>query len=242
LYRDAGIPAARGTHVRVELNGRDLGFYVLMEAMNKSFLKRELGNGNGNLYEGETRDIDQRLDQENGDDTSQKDLKALVSATKSPADERMSKLKTVLDVDEFASFLAMEMLTAGLDGYTFNRNNFRIYHHPKTDKMIFLPHGLDATFGSASFKPPMGSLLVKALWELPEFQAQYQARLGELAERVWRVEALTNQINVTIAKLTAANPAKTFVAQLEKEAKTLRYQIEQQQRFIDAELKRSARE
>src|SRR5688500_10600020 len=38
LYRDAGIPAARGAHVRVRFNGRDLGFYVLVEAMNKGFL------------------------------------------------------------------------------------------------------------------------------------------------------------------------------------------------------------
>src|SRR5688572_1942159 len=117
LYREAGIPAARGTHVKVRLNGRDLGIYVLVEAMNKGFLKRELGNGGGNLYEGETKDIDQKLDQENGDDTSQADLKALVTAAKAPLSERMAKVKSVLDVDQFASFLAMEMLTANIDGY-----------------------------------------------------------------------------------------------------------------------------
>jgi spore coat protein CotH len=242
LYRDAGIPAARGTHVRVQFNGRDLGYYVLVEAMNKGFLKRELGNGGGNLYEGETRDIDQKLDQENGDDTSQSDLKALVAAAKVPAGERLSKLQTVLDVDQFASFLAMEMLTAGIDGYTFNRNNYRVYHHPKTDKLIFLPHGLDATFGSASFKPPTGSLLVKALWELPEFQQKYTARLSELADKVWRVDVLTNRVNAAVAKLVAASPARGGSDQLEKEAKALRYQIEQQERFIRAELKRVARE
>jgi len=40
LFRDAGVPAARVTHARVTLNGRDLGFYVLIEAMNKTFLKQ----------------------------------------------------------------------------------------------------------------------------------------------------------------------------------------------------------
>jgi len=242
LYRDAGIPAARGTHVRVRLNGRDLGFYVLVEAMNKSFLKRELGNGGGNLYEGETKDIDQKLDQENGDDLSQNDLKALVTAARATASERLSKLQAVLDVDQFTSFLAMEMLTADIDGYTFKRNNYRVYHHPKTDKLMFLPHGLDATFGSASFKPPTGSLLVKALWELPEFQHQYNARLGELADKVWRVDVLTNRVNAAVAKLVAAAPSRAVADQLEKEAKALRYQIEQQERFIQAELKRVSRE
>lgn len=242
LYRDAGIPAARGTHVRVRFNGRDLGFYMLVEAMNKGFLKREVGNGGGNLYEGETKDIDQKLDQENGDDTSQSDLKALVAAAKAPANERLSKIQAVLDVDQFTSFLAMEMLTAGIDGYAFNRNNYRVYHHPKTDKLMFLPHGLDATFGSASFKPPTGSLLVKALWELPEFQQKYTTRLGELADKVWRVEVLTNRVNAAVAKLVTAAPARAVAEQLEKEAKALRYQIEQQERFIKAELKRADRE
>jgi spore coat protein H len=242
LYRDAGIPAARGAHVRVQLNGRDLGFYMLVEAMNKGFLKRELGNGGGNLYEGETKDIDQKLDQENGDDTSQNDLKALVRAVKALAGERFSKVQAVLDVDQFTSFLAMEMLTAGIDGYTFKRNNYRIYHHPKTDKLMFLPHGLDATFGSASFKPPTSSLLVKALWELPEFQQQYNARLGELADKIWRVDVLTNRVNAAVAKLVAAAPTRAVADQLEKEAKALRYQIEQQEHFIRSELKRAVRE
>ena len=240
LYRDAGIPAARGTHVKVELNGRDLGFYVLVEAMNKSFLKREFGNGGGNLYEGETKDIDQKLDQENGDDESQNDLKALVAAARSPASERMAKMRAVLDVDQFTSFLVMEMLTADIDGYSFNRNNYRIYHHPKTEKLLFLPHGLDATFGSASFKPPTNSIVVNALWDQPEFQKKYQARLGELAEKVWRVETITNRVNSAIAKLVAASPA--LAEPLEKEAKRLRYQIEQQQRFIEAQFKRPSQD
>jgi spore coat protein CotH len=239
LYREAGIPAARITHVRVELNGRDLGFYVLAEAMNKNFLKREFGHGSGNLYEGETKDIDQRLDQENGDDTSQSDLKALALAAQAPAAQRMTKLRSLLDVDEFASFLAMEMLTAGIDGYTFTRNNYRIYHHPKTDKMMFVPHGLDATFGSASFKPPTNSIVVRALWELPEFQQQYRARLAELAKKVWRVDDLTNRVNTAIGRLTAARADRAFASSLEEEGRRLRYQIEQQYRFIQAELKQT---
>ena len=242
LFRDAGIPAARCTHVRVELNGRDLGFYVLAEAMNKGFLKRELGNGSGNLYEGEGRDIDQKLDQENGDDKSQNDLKALVAAAKAPAGERLSRLGALLDVDQFTSYLVMEMLAASIDGYAFNRNNYRVYAHPKTGRMVFLPHGLDATFGSASFKPPTNSIVVKALWDLPDFQQKYHARLEELSAKVWRVDVATNRVNAAVAKLAAAMPDPAAVAQLQKEAKTLRYQIEQQARFVDAELKRTARE
>jgi hypothetical protein len=45
-----------------------------------------------------------------------------------------------------------------------------------------------------------------------------------------------------MARLTAAAPTPAASTEFEKQAKTLRYQIEQQQRFIEAELKHGARE
>ena len=53
LFRDAGLPAARVTQARVQLNGRDLGLYVVVEAMNRGFLKRHFKTPHGNLYEGD---------------------------------------------------------------------------------------------------------------------------------------------------------------------------------------------
>src|SRR5690242_11446987 len=64
-YADAGIPAPRITQARVELNGRDLGRYVVSEAINKSFLHRHFGNDAGNLYEADFRDINRGLKQAN---------------------------------------------------------------------------------------------------------------------------------------------------------------------------------
>ena len=163
-----------------------------------------------------------------------------MTAAKATLSERMAKIKSELYVEQFASFLAMEMLTANIDGYSFNRNNYRVYHHPKTDKLVFLPHGLDATFGSASFKPPTNSIVVRALWEMPEFQQTFRTRLGELAEKVWRVESITNQVHGAMARLTTLSPA--LAAPLAQEAKRLVYQVEQQQRFIESEFKRGSNE
>src|SRR3954463_6844764 len=84
LFRDAGVPSARVTHCRVRLNGQDLGLYVAIEAMNKRFLKRFFKNTEGNLYEGYLRDINTRLDQDNGSDTSQSDVRALLKACRTP--------------------------------------------------------------------------------------------------------------------------------------------------------------
>lgn len=238
LFREAGLPSARVAIVLVQFNGRELGYYNLVEGVNKGFLKREFGHAGGNLYEGETRDIDQLLDQENGDDKSQQDLRALAAAARQPVAIRLEKLRQVLDLDQFSRFLAMEMLVSSVDGYTFMRNNYRIYHQPKSGRMLFMPHGLEATFGNASFKPPQGSLLVKALWELPEFRRDYVARLRELESKVWRVEVLTNRLADLTDKLVQAAPDRATTLQVEEESRKLRFQILQHPRLLAEELQR----
>ncbi len=242
LFHDADLPAARVASVRVQLNGRELGFYNLVEGVNKSFLKREFGFAGGNLYEGETKDIDQHLDQENGDDVSQKDLLALVAAARAPRADRLMKISAVLDVDQFARYLALEMLLGSVDGYAFTKNNYRVYHQPKTGRMLFMPHGLDATFGKTVVTPPQDSLLVKALWELPEFEKNYRASLQELEAKVWLVETLTNRLGALAQKLVAAAPDRATATQIEDEARKLRVQIVQQPELIAAELQRAGME
>jgi hypothetical protein len=100
LFRDAGVPAARVTHARVVLNGRELGFYVLAEAMNKAFLREHFDNPYGSLYEGYAKDIDQVLDQDSGPPGDQMDRQALVAAAQSPASERWYQLRQTLNVND----------------------------------------------------------------------------------------------------------------------------------------------
>ena len=241
LFHDAGLPAARVASVRVQLNGRELGFYNLVEGVNKGFLKREFGFAGGNLYEGETKDIDQHLDQENGDDFSQKDLLDLAAAARAPRADRLTKLSAALDVDQFARFLAMEMLLGSVDGYAFTKNNYRVYHQPKTGRMLFMPHGLDATFGKATVTPPPGSLIVNALWELPEFQKSYRTSLQELAAKVWQVETLTNRLAALTRKLITAAPDRAIAAQVEEESRKLRGHILRHPELIAAELPKAGK-
>ena len=207
LFRDAGLPAARVTHAFVQLNGRDLGLYVLIEAMNKEFLRQHFRSARGNLYEGYTQDIDQQLDQDSGKGTDQSDRKRLLEVTKiTDPRTRWERLQKVLDVDEFISFVALEMFVGHTDGYTLNRNNYRLYHDPFSDRFVFITHGLDWGFSDTgrALRAPLNSIVTKAVLETPEGLSRYRGSLGTLYTNVFKLSVLTNRLNEVAAKLTVA--------------------------------------
>jgi spore coat protein H len=239
LFRDAGLPAARVTHAFVELNGRDLGLYVLIEAMNRDFLRQHFRSVRGNLYEAYTQDIDQQLDQDAGKPSDQADRKKLVEVAKIPdAAERWEKLHQILDVDEFLSFLALEMFVGHTDGYAMNRNNYRLYHDPYSDRFVFITHGLDWGFSNPglSIWPPLNSILVRAVLDSPQGKARYAARVSELLTNALNATTLTNRVAEMASKLKAAARTPAEAAEWSNEAAGLRDRIVQRARKIADEV------
>jgi spore coat protein H len=219
LFRDAGLPAARVTHARMRLNGRDLGLYVVVEAMNKDFLKYNFGSGKGNLYETSFQDIIGPADQDNGEDESQADLRGLQEVCRIPdPTARWAQLNKVLDVDRFISFVAMEMLIAHWDGYAAASNNNRIYHDPKTDKMVFIPHGLDGPFRRPNFsiQAPLRSVVVTAVLTTPEGQRLYEDRIRKLAKDVFKVPVILERMEGALAKIRTAGMEPAELAKIER--------------------------
>jgi hypothetical protein len=206
-FRDAGVPAARVTHARVRLNGRDLGLYVLIEGMNKPFLERFFKDGTGNLYEGYLQDIDSPLEQDNGANHDRADLRSLLRACSIPdGRERMERLQGVLDVDRFLSFAAMEMVVGHWDGYVIHTNNYRVYHDPGTDKMVFITHGLDWAFRrpNMSITPAPRSIVGRAVLQSPEGQRLYRERLGTVFTNAFQLVTITNRMERALIKLRQA--------------------------------------
>jgi spore coat protein CotH len=203
LFRSMGVPAARVAHARVHLNGRYVGLYTLVEGLNKPFLRRNFSDSKGNLYEGHTKDVTEVLDQDNGDDASQSDLKKVVEAAQAPTAERWAKVGALIDVDRFISMLAGEVLMAHWDGYWLNRNNYCVYNDPATGRMTFIPHGLDNMFQlpTMSWRPTMQGLLARAVLQTPQGQRAYRERFSELLTNHFRADQLANRVDAIAARL-----------------------------------------
>lgn len=200
LFLAAGVPTPRATHARVELNGRQLGLYVLKEGFDKTFLRRHFTSPSGNLYDGGfIRDITEPLERDEGEGPIHADLRRVAAAANEndPA-ERWAKLERLLDMDCVLSFLALEMMTWHWDGYAMKRNNYRVYHEPTSDKLYLLPHGMDQMFWVPEgpiFPLNLEGLLARSILGTTPGRKAYRERVGTLLTNVFRVERLTNRID-----------------------------------------------
>lgn len=243
IFRAADVPAPKITFARIELNGRDLGLYVLSQASNREFLSEYFKKAKGNLYEGSNADVNEKLEKDSGDDSrDQADLKALANAAKEqdPA-QRLKKLSAVLDIDRFISFAAVEVFTWHHSGYTMGRNNYRVYHDPASNQMVFIPHGLDQIFNKTSgpLMPEWKGLVAKAILETPDGQRRYRERMAKLLTTAFKPDALQARVNEWAAKVHPAiardaAQSKSFDAAVAR----WRERIAERVKFIELELKK----
>jgi spore coat protein H len=223
LFRAAGVPAPRVTHARVRLNGRALGLYVLKEGFTDDFLGLYFRRTDGNLYDNDWHhDVDQPMNRNSGGGSrgGREDLRTLAEAAREPvAGHRWERLEQVLDVDRFLTFMAMEVMLCHRDGYCLARNNFRIYHDPDSDRLVFLPQGMDQLFGKADFpwNPCMAGLVAAAIKETPAGQRQYADRFTTLYRSLFKLEALTNRVTQLLRALQPSLSGREL-ADLRREA------------------------
>lgn len=195
IFTAAGYQAPRVAHAVLELDGRELGLYVLREAFDERFLLRCFGDARGNLYDGGfCQDVDADLEKDSGagpDDHA--DLHALVAACGTVADDvGRAHLASLVDVDALIDFVALEAMVGHWDGYALNRNNYRLFIDARDGRARFLPHGMDQLFGepeASVLRHPI-ALVASAVLAQPEWRKRYRQRLRAMvplfAPERWR--------------------------------------------------------
>jgi spore coat protein H len=229
LARACGSYAARASNAQVILNGRNLGPYVLKEGFHKPFFRKFFPDPDGNLYEGSFKDIDGGLPIHLGkkpkppadanDEAAKKVYEAKLKKREDEARVRLNdlidacrvadpvarreKLEQVLDIDKFLTFMAFESMAAHWDGYCGSRNNYRIYHDLKSDKLVFIAHGMDQMFQKADY-PLMdnnNALVCKAVLGTLHGRQQYFDRVIELRKKWFTPEKLAGEVDRLSARI-----------------------------------------
>jgi spore coat protein H len=243
IYNAAGVPVPRTDYATVELNGRQLGLYVLAEGWNKQFLARHFRNVEGNFYDpGGARDINKPMSAATGarpDDHSA--LQALVlAAAEEDHTERMARLEKLLDLDRFITLLALDALMWNWDGYAMNRNNYRIFHDLDAKRVVFFPHGVDQMFRKPNGPILAGrsGLLAKAIYETAEGRRRCLEKVAQLRSTVFDTPAIARRINELSARLSsvATKPGILATINFAKDVAVFRNRIERRALDVDQQL------
>ncbi|MFT5685185.1 MAG: spore coat protein H [Myxococcota bacterium] len=147
-WRDNGSPAPRTGYAAITLNDRYLGLYAILESMDDDFIDHQWPDSNGGLWE-MTRNCDFDSDcscfslQETGSAAVED---AIMQGCEAVSTGTTEALKAAFDWEALIAFLAVELSVNHPDSYSFNLNNFFVYHDPNTDRLSLSPWGADSTF------------------------------------------------------------------------------------------------
>jgi hypothetical protein len=148
VYRRAGSAAELSDFIRLSVNGRPLAYHLLLEQPNRAFLKRNKLRDDGNLYKilWYERDLIRAHEKKTNLGTGHEDLQKLVdSLEKTKGDEQWAIIKSNFNVDQVATYFAVNMVLSHWDGFF---NNYFAYHDLHgTGKWEMYPWDQDKTWG-----------------------------------------------------------------------------------------------
>jgi len=170
LFREAGVPASRTGFIRLRMsvegsfNDGLLGLYVLVENPDAQWARSQFGIDGVPLFKPVTYDLFLDL----GEDwTAYKgiyDPKTTVNSSQTGRLIALCKLVThasdpefaagitsFVDVEEFATFLACQVVLSNYDGPLSDGQNFLMYLDPRQEKFGFVPWDLDHSWGEFKF-------------------------------------------------------------------------------------------
>jgi uncharacterized protein (TIGR03437 family) len=211
FFRMMGFPAPREAPAQLYVNGQYIGFYMIVEHEDTTFLQRNFGQSGGYLYEWQFADNYEF--QNLGDDPSlyaqflklktnqtTPDLQTFCnlvqvinqssSSTFTDADF-IAALSQYIDPKSFLTYAAAENVLAEADalvGGIVGMNNFYLYQFQGTTFYQLIPWDKDLTFSSPNRDiltgftlPPNTNVLAQRLVGIPEYLNFYLGQVSKAA-------------------------------------------------------------
>jgi hypothetical protein len=187
-WRQADSPAPRTGYAWVSLNGEALGLYTIVESMDDQFVEQWWPGSDGGLYE-MNRNCD--FDGDAGcyelqDTGGNFDADGLQRACDASASGRRDSIRRRWDWERFLSFQAVELVINHPDSYSYNLNNYYVYHDPIEDRVTLSPWGADSTF-TYVYPPNVPGHACEAIYldDLATYPRGYMAQWCRADEVCW---------------------------------------------------------
>lgn len=213
VFARAGLPALRCNFATVSVNGDEPQLYLLVERWDQLQLERELGHFGGNLYEGTLSDFHAdwlpQFEPKSGPSAEQRhELEAAAEALADESQPVLARVAAHFDLDAALRYWAVEVVLAAWDGYHSNQNNFFVYADPRSERLHFLPWGLDHVFANVDAPAARNeSYLGYMLYADPGGRDGYYAALDDVLRDVWRESELLVHLDHMAEVVLAHVPA-----------------------------------
>ncbi len=172
MMRKAGVKAPRTAYAKVYLNDEYWGIYVIVEQIDKTFLKNNFASEEGDLY----KNIGWTELLWEGDDASDYESSIALRTNKATSDfsdfiefvdilnnssdnDFEQAISQVFDVNYFLRALAIDVVTDNWDSYIEHGRNFYLYHEPISDLFYWIPWDYNLSMGGDFFGGSAGDNL-----------------------------------------------------------------------------------
>ncbi|MCP4869050.1 MAG: cellulosomal protein [Proteobacteria bacterium] len=158
LFRAAGIPAARGSFVRVYLDHGAgpvyMGLYTMIEDPSNKMLDSQFDDDGGNLYKPDgdgaalttfvEGDMHKKTFEEEADFSDVQALIDVLNGDRSDAEAWRTDLEAIFDVGGFLRLLAVNQTLVNWDSYGWMTHNYYLYADPSDDgRIVWFPWDLN---------------------------------------------------------------------------------------------------
>jgi len=241
MFHQLGLPASRTGHALVYLtvtgkyDREYLGLYTLIEEIDRHFLKKHFGNSDGLLlkpsgmrgfaYLGEKweqyRDLCSPRTKERPA-LCNKVVEFAKLIHKADDTTFRAKIGSLLAVDEFLRYVAVNSALANYDSFLSTGHNYYIYVNPADGLIHFIPWDLNMAFGgygwlgtddeiantSITRSYADHNILIERLLAIDEFAKTYRGHIQKLAELCFNAKAMGQRRELLRPVLAAAAQAE----------------------------------
>jgi len=195
VARQVGIPASRANHAMLTVNGQVYGLYANVETVKKRIVSRWFMNDTGSLFS--ATDVDfvaadiPAFELVTGpDDRTMLSGVATAMASGTP-DQQMTAAAQYVNIDELRRFWAFCAIVGQFDSFPYSNpgDDYFMYADPMTQRLWFMPWGMDETFlsGDLDIVGRMWAPIAKSCMSSPDC---FQAYVNQVWDVLGKVEGL----------------------------------------------------
>ena len=212
VAREAGVVASRSNHALVTVNGAAYGLYAQVEPVKRQLLERWFADATGPLFE--ATDVDfapefvARYDLETGPDDRTLIAGLADALTITSPDAAITAASSFVNLPQFQRYWAMTAVIGQFDAfpYSFPGDDYHLYADPESDRLWFIPWGMDETFFSASYD--VGQVQSVLARTCVASAACFQAYV----DQAWEILALTETLDLVGERARVAAQIAPYVA------------------------------